>query len=376
MKKMVFALIFLFCVCPCVDARESTDFDAYLQEEFESYDVSDVDSFLKNEDNYNIARESFSDTVQKIMRGEKAFDIGEIFAFLMRSFLDEAYASFSLLLVVLGITLMFSLLKNMGTGVTSAAFFVCAAVVATFAANAFGEAAELAGNCVRSAATFVNVISPVLTVMLASGGATMSAASVSPIMLFGAQSVVVLTEKILIPLLYGAGVLYIADSFNEKISVRRFADFMKKTVKWGLCLMLTVFVGVLGIQSFCAYTLDGAAAKGAKFVFSTAVPVVGGILSDTIETVAGCSHVVKNATGIAGVVVLLIIAGMPIIKILASCVMLHIGAAIAEPIAQKRVSDMIGDIASVISLMAGIVVSTSVIFIVSMGAIMCLGTGL
>lgn len=347
-----------------------------VEERIGSYDIEQLDGYMGDSGEYYGDGRSFSDLVRRFASGDEVLSAkGALEAFL-RSFFGEAYSAAYLLLNVIAIALLFSLINGMGTGlggeISETAFFACYLALATITVSVFAENAQLVAGTVKSSAAFVNAAAPILTTMLAASGSAVGAATVEPIMLIAAQLVATAAEKLLLPLLYSAGVLYITSGINEQLGVSRFAELLAKTVKWALCLMLTIFVGILGIHGFCAYSLDGASAKTAKFVFATAVPVVGGILSDTLETVMGCSRVVKNATGAAGVVAVLSIAASPVVKILASCIMLRLGAAIAEPISDRRISAMLSNISSVIALMAGIVVSAAVIFIVCIGAVMCL----
>ena len=184
------------------------------------------------------------------------------------------------------------------------------------------------------------------------------------------QLVCIISEKFLLPLLYSSAILYMVSEIDDTIKVSKFADFLKKTVKWCLCLIMTVFVAVLSIQGFCASTLDGAVAKTARFLVGSAVPIVGGVLSDTVETVLGCSRVIKNATGGAGIIAVLMIATTPVLKILALSASFHLGAVILEPMADRRICSVISSVASITSLMAAIIVVAALMFIISMGMIM------
>ena len=61
--------------------------------------------------------------------------------------------------------------------------------------------------------------------------------------------------------------------------------------------------------------MDGITAKTAKTVVSSAIPVVGKILGDAVDTVLGCGIVLKNAVGIVGVVIIIGICLGPILKL-------------------------------------------------------------
>ena len=49
----------------------------------------------------------------------------------------------------------------------------------------------------------------------------------------------------------------------------------------------------------------GITAKTTKAAVSNFIPVVGKILGDAVDTVIGCSNILKNAVGIVGVIIIL-----------------------------------------------------------------------
>ncbi len=379
MKKIVLAIcsllvLFVFLFPANISAADIMD----IESELNTYDFGELEGYIGGESDYYTSSQSFFETVKSFATGQQVMSISAIIKSIFGAFLNEARGSIVLLLSVIAISLLFSFLNNMNgdfasMNVSETAFFVCYLILATLLLKAFNQASALVVSSVKSVASFINASSPILMSMLICGGAVGSASVINPVILFATQIVSVISEKLLVPLLYSSAALYIVSEINETIKVSKFADFLKKTVKWCLCLMLTIFSGVLGIQGFCAATLDGAAAKTARYLVGTAVPVVGGILSDTIETLVGCSNIIKNATGAAGMIAVLIIATVPVIKILAVSVTFHLGAAVLEPMADRRISNVISSLASIISLMAAIIVTAAVMFIICIGMVMCLG---
>ena len=65
-----------------------------------------------------------------------------------------------------------------------------------------------------------------------------------------------------------------------------------------LGIVLTIFVGVVSLEGTLSSSIDGITAKTGKAVVSSAIPVVGKILGDAVDTVLGCGLILKNAVGI------------------------------------------------------------------------------
>src|SRR5699024_11936825 len=79
---------------------------------------------------------------------------------------------------------------------------------------------------------------------------------------------------------------------------------------------LTVFIGIMSMYGI-ASKVDGVTVRTAKFAVDKFVPIVGKFLSDAMDTVVGCSAVLKNAVGVIGLFTLFLICIIPIIKIVA-----------------------------------------------------------
>ena len=85
------------------------------------------------------------------------------------------------------------------------------------------------------------------------------------------------------------------------------------------------------------------AIRAAKYAVDNFVPVVGGMFSDTMDTLVGCTLIVKNALGVAAVLVLVGALVGPLLRTLAVVFMLRLSAALLEPIADGDIVCAIGD---------------------------------
>ena len=100
------------------------------------------------------------------------------------------------------------------------------------------------------------------------------------------------------------------------------------------------------------------------------VPVVGGLVSDTVETVLSGAKLMKNAVGTAGIITIITICLVPVIKLGVIILMLKLAAAAAEPLTDKRISAMITDIIAPVTMVFSMVISTAMLFIISIAIIL------
>ena len=110
--------------------------------------------------------------------------------------------------------------------------------------------------------------------------------------------------------------------------------------------------------------MDGITAKTAKTVVSSAIPVVGKILGDAVDTVLGCGIVLKNAVGIVGVIIVIGICIMPIIKLSILFLSYKLLAIVSEPIADKNIVGLLEQIGDVFKIFLGVIGALSFMLII------------
>ena len=201
-------------------------------------------------------------------------------------------------------------------------------------------------------------------VSLTASGAITSAAVFQPMLLGIIEISFAAIEKVFMPILMLSTSLNIVNCISDKIRADKMVQFLGKAIKWGLSVLLTIFVGAAGIQSLAAGCADGLSVKLTKYAASNLIPVVGGILSETVETVMNCSVIIKNAVGITGIIIMVAAMAFPIIKISACIIVFRLTAAVIQPISTEKIVKCISGIADSTGLLFAIVASVTVMFII------------
>lgn len=158
--------------------------------------------------------------------------------------------------------------------------------------------------------------------------------------------------------------LGIISKISDKVQIDKLAKTFKSSVVWILGIVLTIFTGVLSLESSLAGQVDGITTKTTKAVITSAIPVVGKILSDTAETVLGSGVVLKNAVGIIGVIVIIGICAMPIIRLAVLTVLYSVLSAVCQPIADKKIIGIIEQMKDTFQVLLGMVCSISIMLII------------
>ncbi len=151
---------------------------------------------------------------------------------------------------------------------------------------------------------------------------------------------------------------------SSKIQVDKLSKFFNFTVVWILGIVLTLFVGVISIEGSLSSTVDGITAKTTKVAVSNFIPVVGKILGDAVDTVIGCSNILKNAVGIIGVIVIIGICILPIIKLAILMGLYYLAGAICQPIADEKIVKLLEQMGGTFKMLLAIMCSVSTMLIV------------
>lgn len=317
----------------------------------------------------------YNTTVEEISGGKFFLNPSELIQEGVNSLfkeIRESRAEMINLLVIAALSAVLQILKTTGEEkeVSETAFFACFTLMTVSALKIFSVTVGYGMSIVTQTCEFVTNLSPVFAALIVSGGGTVSAAAFRPVLSAAVYVMTLLVENCIVPMIYSSAVLGIVGHITERLKISALTNLIRSAAKWLLMASLTVFTGVTAIYGFSAPAFDQVAVKGIKFAVGSFVPVVGGILSETVETVLSGTHLMKNAVGTAGIISLAACCAIPIIKIFAIYLMLRISAAAAEPVTDKRISDMLGEIAASVSLVLAMVITASVLFIICIAIIL------
>ena len=318
-----------------------------------------------------------SKLIEELSKGNLNFDSKNIMKKVVYYFVKEISTNITIIIKVIIIGILCALLKNLqdnfGEGTSEIAFYACYLLMVSFIIVGFKEAINVGQNAIVGMVGFMQVLIPILISLLASTGNVVSTAALYPVIMLVVEVSSAILGTVMIPVVFLVAVLSIIGNISDKIQLSRLAGFIKTVSIWVMGIILTVFVSVVTIEANLGATIDGVTSKTAKFAFSKAIPVVGQTLSDAVETVLGCSLVIKSSVGVVGMILILGIVLIPLIKILAMMIIYKFSAVLIEPIADSRMVRCLNDIGGTLTLLFSIVVAVSFMFIVAITTLVRMG---
>ena len=200
----------------------------------------------------------------------------------------------------------------------------------------------------------MNTLIPVLVSLMLYTGSITTTSILEPIILFLINFIGNLIQNILIPIILIIASISIISKISDQVQVAKLSKFLKSSTLWFLGIILTIFVGIVSLEGTLASSVDGITAKTAKSIVSSAIPVVGKILGDVVDSVLGCGIILKNAVGFVGVVIIISICIVPILKLSVLTISYKLVASISEVIADAKIVKLLDEMGDIFKILLGI----------------------
>jgi stage III sporulation protein AE len=280
---------------------------------------------------------------EMIMPGGEGLKLTTVISGLLKFLLHEVLYNGKLLVSIVLLSVFSSILETLQNAfernaVSKVAYSISYMVLIVIATNSFNVAIGYAKDAISSMIQFMMAMVPLLLTLLASVGNISTVTILHPIIVFMIHMVGTLIYTIVFPLLFFSAVLHIASALTDKFKVTQLANLLRNIGIGTLGVLVSLFLGVISIQGATGAITDGITLRTAKFVAGNFVPVVGKMFSDASDTVISASLLVKNAVGIAGVVILLFLCAFPAIKILTLAFIYNVTAAVMQPLGDSPIA--------------------------------------
>jgi stage III sporulation protein AE len=372
LKRFVWLLLVLLLLIPSARAEEM---EKSLDGVLDSLSLTD---FQKAVDSVTAEHIDLRDTIQKLAKGEIIWDFSKLLESLGQSILSALTGSLWRITRVLVPAVLCGILIHMRgafarDAVAEISRYVCFLLVAVFMVQDLTEHIALAQKTIDMLSNTMQNLFPLLLTLLAAVGGTASAAFFQPAVVAASGTMTSLIRNVTMPFAVGAAVLIILDHVSEKLHVSRLASLFKQMANWTLGVSFTVFIGVTMVQGLGTAAVDGVSIRTAKYAIDNFVPIVGGMFADTVDTLVGCSLLIKNALGTTGLMVLVGICLTPMIQSICAVFIYRICAAILQPMAESSIVDCLYDFSNVLMLLFIIQLSISAMFLLLIAQMLVVG---
>lgn len=366
MKKLITIFAILICIFGTSISIADTE-DEVINSQMDSFNISNFIDEANKYSNDILKDIDIQELLDNAIKGELDTNqlLKNIFPLLGTEIKEALKVMGSILIIVLIHSVLKSISDNLNNkSVAQITYYVQYILIATVIMNNFSSIITLTKEAVGNMTSFIQLLFPLLMTLMLASGSVVSVNLVQPIILFIINLISNIFQSIIIPIILVGTALAIVSKISERIQIDKLSKFLKSSSVWVIGILLTIFVGVLSIEGTLGSSVDGITAKTAKAAVSSFIPVVGKVLGDAVDTVIGCSAILKNAIGIVGVIVVIAICITPILKLAIITIIYHLTAALCEPIADSKIVSLITQMADTFKILLAILCSISVMLII------------
>ena len=310
--------------------------------------------------------------------GAENLNAENVFEKLWEYICGEAAKPLAMLVSVIGVIILSALIHSMqgeendvSAAFTAVGTLACSGIICT----SFGAAISGAKTAVEGLGTFLSVYVPVFAGIMAANGQTATAAAYNGIITVAVEALCQLFTLIILPLASCVMGISVAGSFDPDLRINSIAEAVKKLVNWCLALVMTIFTGILSVQSFVGAAADSAAMRAAKFTVSGAVPIVGGAVSDALMTVKSSVGVIKASAGSFGIIASAAVMLPSIISLFLFRLVFVVSSALSDTFGTSRITALLKSGESVMSIVIAMMISFWALGIVSTALMLVIGGG-
>lgn len=320
----------------------------------------------------------FSDYVGSIVNGQSPFSFEEVLKIILNGIHDNIVQEKNIYLYLIIIAVMGAVIANFskllqGKKVAETAFYMVYMLFFSVLAVSFTQISHIALETLQKVFDFIKIFSTAYftCITFTYGSATGSVFYEFTLIMMNVASYVIV--KFALPAIEFYFFLRIASQISEEDMFSRLASLIKDIVNTGLKTMFGIIMGANVVQGLVVPV--AAEAKNSVIVkMGSSIPGIGNTVSSVAGTVLCAGKLVKNAVGIAGIVVVIFICVVPLLKIFISKIIYQIISALIQPVSDKRIVSCLDAAVSAMTMQVYATGTGCMMFVISIAVISAMTT--
>lgn len=348
-----------------VTAAEKDETSGLNQRDIDYTQIQSViDQALSEDNNFD-----FMEYVTDLISGKRTFSITGILDDLKEVVSGEVKSNLSTFTGLISIAVLAAVFTNFSYAfqnmqVAETGFYVAYLLLFSVLTGSFITASTMAAQTISSLLDFMKAMVPAyfMAVAFSTGAGTSMVYYQTTLVLI--TFVNVLLVKIIIPLINIYLVVTMANNLSKEDMLSKFTELLETIINWGLKTLLGVVIGFNTVQGLITPVSDKMK-KSMVLKAAESIPGVGDIFSGAAESVIGAGILLKNAIGVAGVVVIVSLCAVPVIKLAVMTLIYKVSSAAVQPISDKRMLKCISASADACLLLLQTVLVGAILFVIT-----------
>ena len=249
----------------------------------------------------------------------------------------------------------------------------CAVAITVFASSAGVISQGM--SAVEVTSDFMLALIPVLAGIITAAGNPTLALTYGSFATAAAQAAAQTAGNIIMPLCGAFSAFGMSASLSPELKLTKLADMIKKLTIGVLSFVAAAFSAVLGLKSLLAGSADTLASKGIKLALNSAVPIVGGALSDAYSSIIGSVSLLKSTVGVFGVIAVVMIDLPVVLQLTARIILLKLLGVLSSSMGDDTTGEVLDTLSSALTVINAAVIFTATLFIISTGIVISVKAG-
>lgn len=195
---------------------------------------------------------------------------------------------------------------------------------------------------------------PILTASMIAAGGAFSLMNFQPAMLLFANGAIVLTDKLLIPLLTAALIFDLASRLLPEVPFTKMADLIRTTLLGAVSAVVAAYSIFITTGGTMTWALSGLTSEPVKELIRQNVPLIGSFMTDSMATIGKYSSGVSLFAGGWLITTIWSVAIIPALQTLVTAFLYRWTAAMIEPFAHEDLTGIIDDIGKTLFVLCAV----------------------
>jgi stage III sporulation protein AE len=380
MKKIYVMLmiitVVLLIITPVVYAQQkpTEDVGEIIDKTVDGLDMKQINTMIDelNEKSGDYMPEiSFKGFLDSMLEGRQYIGFKDIFTGFIKYIFKEISGSLYFLGEILVLGVVSAILDNIhgafnGESIKSIASMAVYILMTVIIMQNLNIAMGIGKQAINQMTNFMQAMLPVLITVMSSMGSFTGAALFKPVVIGSAEVISKIIMEVVMPLIIMMSVIYLINSINENIQISYLAKFLQKAAGVLIGLCLTIFVGIATVQGVTSNSVDNLTVTTMKFAAGSFVPIIGHVLTDTLDVMFSSSLVISSALRMISVIALFVIISLPVAKIVVLILIYKFTAAVVQPIVDKKLADALDGIGDSLTILLIAIICVGVMFYMSL----------
>lgn len=312
---------------------------------------------------------SITDMIEKMMQGGQALDLSVWKDTAGKFFMDALGIQKKACIHILLLVLLASLFSNLSgvfrnRQIGDISFYMIYLLLVVLLLKTFDGFGNQIQTTLTGIVEFMRALLPsYYLAMTAAAGVSTAAMFYQMIIL-----IIYLAEKVILKILLPGIRIYLLMALINYLTGEEFlskmTELLKSVILWALKTMIGILLGIQLIQRLISPAVD-ALKRTILGKTAGAIPGLGNIFTGITEMVLGSAVLIKNCLGAAAVMIMLLTAIPPIVRLGVSCVFYQFIAALVQPVTDRRMVGCIHTMGESIGMLLKLLITVEILFLLT-----------